>query len=106
MEERGVGGDSPVDGSEMPASGASASASNGRFSRERISGSSFYDKPSASNKSDSSPNEEIIKIWSQKAAGWRFVTAKYIETQKEKGEPGYDDERAWATYKKIRMDQA
>ena len=95
MEERGVGGDSsPVDDSEMPAAGASAAASNGRSAQERTSGSSFYDRPNASNKSDSSPNEEIIKIWSQKAAGWRSVFAKYVDVQIAKGEPGYGDVKA------------
>ena len=109
MEERGAGGDSnPVDSSERPAAGASASASTGKSSQERTSSSSYYDrkKPNASNNSDGSHNEEIVKVWSQKAAGWRCVTAKYIETQIEKGEASYHDERAWVMYKKIfGMDQ-
>ena len=88
MEERGVGGDSsPVDGSKMPADGASAAASNGKSSQERTSGSSYYERANASNKGDSSPGEEIVKVWSEKAAGWRFVFAKYIETQISKAHP-------------------
>ena len=102
MEERGVGGDSnPCEDSEMPAAGENAAASNGRSAQERTSSSSYYNRPNASNKDDSSPDEEIIKIWSQKAAGWRFVTAKYIETQIDKGEASFEDERAWTSYKRF-----
>ena len=85
MEERGVGGDSnPVEDSEMPAAGENAAASNGRSAQERTSGSSYYERANASNKGDISPGYEIVKVWSEKAAGWRFVFAKYIETQLKK----------------------
>ena len=88
MEERGYQWET-VDDSKMPADSASPAASNGKSSQER---------KNASNKGDSSPNEEIVKVWSQKAAGWRFVTAKYIQDQRKRGEPSYWDERAWVPH--------
>ena len=101
MEERGVGGDSnPVEGSEMPAAGASAAASDGKTSQERTSGSTYYDRPKASNKGDSSPGEELVKILSEKAARWRIVPAKYTGEQIARGNPGYGDDRAWTEYKR------
>ena len=64
-------GDVPAEDSEMPAAGAAAS-----------SGNRSHERPNASNKGGSSPDDEIIKIWSEKADGWRFVFAKYIDEQR------------------------
>ena len=99
MAERGVGGDfETADDSEMPT--AEQAGSNGKRSQERTQSSSYYASYTASNKGDSSPGERIIKIWTEKAAGWRFVPAKYIDDQIFKGDPGYGSDEAWTDYKK------
>ena len=82
-------GDVPAEDSEMPA--ARAAASSGKRSQERFN---------ASKKGDGSPEDEIVKVWSQKATGWRSVFAKYVDVQIAKGEPGYGDEKAWTSYRK------
>ena len=48
-------------------------------------------------KGDSSSDNKIVKIWSEKANEWHYAFAKYIHQQAKKGRAEPGKERAWTS---------
>ena len=104
MEDRGAASHSEIPSAEtVEGDGESQESSNPSYFDQHgnpIDENGYFVR---NNRSDdrSSGSDKVIKVWSEKAADWRSVYAKYIEEQMEWGTPGYGEERAWTSYKKF-----